>query len=332
MKVLITGATGLVGSNLAERLSAEGSDEIRVLVRKESDLQFLKTLARIEFCYGDIRQKESLAAALAGVDAVYHCAAYVSDWASRDEMYDINVNGLRNMMDAALSAKVKRFVYVSSMVVLGMDAQHNLDELAPYVHTGDNYNYTKIEAEKLAIAYAVDKDLPIAILRPPYIYGPRDRQLLPRILKYLKNGQYKYIDGGNNPFNLVYVGNLVSAMIAAARAEKAAGQIYHITDGQNITRRQLVELICDVLGYKRPQKSVPIGVARVVAGILEGVNKLLGIKTPPILNKFRIKFMYTPLTFNIAKARRELGYCPKPFAQCMTETLTWYKKAGLEPA
>lgn len=328
MKALITGATGLVGSNLAARLSREGTHTIRVLVRTESDLSFLKTLKNIEYVYGDIRDKGSLAGALSGIEVVFHCAAFVSDWASRDEMYAINVTGLQNIMDAALAAGVKRFVDISSMVVLGMDTQDNLDELAPYVETGDNYNHTKIEAEKLAIRYYLEKKLPVVILRPPYIYGPRDRQLLPRVLKYLKNGQYKYIDGGNNPFSLVYVGNLVDAMVRAATAEKAVGQIYHITDGENVTRRQLIELICDILGYKKPTKSIPLGVARKVAWLLETINKIFGIKTPPLLNRFRIKFMYTYLTFNISKAKRDLGYAPRPFAVCMKETLEWYKKEG----
>jgi len=328
MKVLITGATGLVGSNLAQRLCKDGTYAVRALVRKGSDLALLKTLGNVQLAYGDIRDPGSLSGALAGIDIVFHCAAFVSDWASREEMYGINVTGLRNMMDAALAAGVKRFIYISSMVVLGMDTQDNLDEFAPYVHTGDNYNYTKIEAEKLAIKYYMDKKLPVVILRPPYIYGPRDRQLLPRVLKYLKNGQYKYIDGGNNPFSLVYVGNLIDAMVRAAAADKAVGQIYHITDGENVTRRQLIELICDKLGYAKPVKSVPIGVARMVAGLLETVNKLLGIKTPPILNRFRIKFMYTHLTFNIGKAKKDLGYAPRPFTACMTETLEWYKKEG----
>ncbi|MDP8263079.1 MAG: NAD-dependent epimerase/dehydratase family protein [Candidatus Ancaeobacter aquaticus] len=321
MKTLITGATGLVGSNLVERLSKDSNNTMRVIVRKDSDQSFLKTLPNIEFYYGDIRDASSLADAFKDIDVVFHCAALVSDWASREEMYDVNVNGLKNMMDGALKANIQRFVYVSSMVVLGMDPQDHLDELAPYVHTGDNYNYTKIEAEKLALKYCMDKNLKIVIIRPPYIYGPRDRQLFPRVLKYLENGKYTYIDGGNNPLNLVYVGNLVDALIKAATVENAPANIYHITDGEDITRRELIETMCDVLGYKKPQKSMSLKFARIVSDILEFVSKACKSKTAPILNKFRIKFMSTPLTFNITKAREQLGYNPRSTRECIKETL-----------
>lgn len=324
MKALVTGATGLVGSHLAERLVKNGC-EVRVLVRPTSDTSFLKSLG-VEFATGDICDPAACRRAVEGVDYVFHCAAMVSDWAKRDEMMKVNVDALRNLLDACVGKPIKRFVMISSLAVLGMGTQKNFDETAPYVHTGDNYNYTKIEAEKLALSYCREKGVPIVVIRPPYIYGERDRQFLPRLVGALKSGVFRYIDHGKNPFSLVSVKNLVDAILLAAESKNAVGQIYHITDGHDVTRKELVETICDILGFKHPKSSVPLGVALFAIPILETIYRILPTSQPPILNRFRMKFMHTYLTFDISKARRELGYNPRDsFKESMREAVEWYE-------
>ena len=328
---LITGATGLVGSHLAEYLAKYGQ-KVRCFVRPNSDTSFLETLP-VELIQGDLTKAVSMDRALTGVDVVFHCAAMVSDWADRETMVRVNVGGTRNIIDACLKHNVQRMVMVSSLAVLGMDKQVNANETAPYVYTGDNYNYTKIESEKLVMQMHREHNLPAVIVRPPYIYGARDRQLLPRIVSFLKQGKFKFIGGGINPISLVYVENLVQAMYLASEEKKAIGQIYHITDGNDITRKEFINTLAKKLGYAEPTKSVPTAVAKMVCPILEGINKLTKSKTPPLLNKFRMKFMETYLTFDINKARKELGYTPHySFDSALDQTVAWFKSEEQVPA
>ena len=308
MRAFVTGATGMLGSHVCERLVRDGH-EVTALVRPTSDRSVLEDLG-VKFeqgslpCYSNLLDR-----VLKGQEWIFHCAAMVDDWADRDQMYRVNVDGLEGLLKAADRRALKRFVYVSSMVVLGMDAQIDFDESAPYVETGDNYNYTKIEAEKLALLYAED-GCPIAIVRSPYIYGPRDRQFFPRVLTALKNGTFKYIGDGSTPFSLVYVENLVEAMMLAAAKPEAVGQVCMITDGQAVTRRQIIETIAEGFGIEKPTKCVPLWLAKTLCPVFEFFGKLSGSKKPPLLNRFRLKFMTTPMTFNISKARQLLGYRP----------------------
>ncbi|MEW6535481.1 MAG: NAD-dependent epimerase/dehydratase family protein [Candidatus Auribacterota bacterium] len=328
---LVTGATGMVGGHVAETLRAQYAT-VRCLVRKNSDTAFLESIG-VEFCYGDVTDTAAVDAAVKGADVVFHCAAMVSDWASREEMERVNVGGTQNIIDACLKYGVQRMVMVSSLAVLGMGKQINANETAPYVYTGDNYNYTKIESEKRVLAAIREKKLPGVIVRPPYIYGPRDRQLLPRVVQFLKEKKFKFIGGGANPISLVYVKNLVDVMMRAAESEKAVGQVYHVTDGTDISRKEFITELAQKLGYEVPTQSVPEGVAKMLCPVLEWVNKVTGSKEPPLLNKFKMKFMVTYLTFDISKAKNELGYNPAyTYKQGLEETVAWFKSQKEEPA
>ena len=321
---LVTGGTGLVGSHLVEFLVKKGG-KVRCFVRATSDVAFLKSL-KVDLIKGDLTDKESVDNAVKGVDVVFHCAAMVSDWADRETMYNINVGGTQNIIEACLKYKVKRFVMVSSLAVLGMGKQINANETAPYVYTGDNYNYTKIESEKKVLEACRDKKLPGTILRPPYIYGPRDRQLLPRIVAFLKKGKFVFIGSGKNPISLVYVRNLVNALYLASENDNSIGQIYHITDNNDISRKEFIDLLADKLGYPKAKRSVPVVVAKILCSVLEIVNKITKSKNPPLLNKFRMKFLDTYLTFDISKASKEIGYDPSySFDKALDETVQWFK-------
>jgi len=324
MNALVTGATGCVGSNLAELLVSKGH-RVRALVRPGSDTAFLQSLG-VELWPGDLMDQESLGGAVRGVDVVFHCAAVVSDWASLEEMRRVNVRGLELLIKACAAARIKRFVYTGSMVVLGIDRQHNLDESAPFVYTGDNYNITKIEAEKLLRDFAGRTGLPVTVIRAPYVYGPRDRQMFPRILTYLRSGRYMYVAGGLNPITLVYAKNLAEGLLLAAESPRAVGQIYNITDGVSVTRRELITRIANGMGFAQPHRSIPYPLARVVCRLCELTAKILRLKSAPLLNRFRLKFMHTHLTFDISKTRAQLGYGPSiPFERALQETIEWFR-------
>lgn len=323
--VFVTGATGLVGSHLVEQLLADGRRP-RCLVRATSDIQLLGSLP-VERVTGDVTDPpEKLRELIGDAETVFHCAAMVDDWAPRDAMMKVNVDGVRNMLDACADLPtLRRFVMVGSMVVFGMGPQNHLDETAPLVHTGDNYNYTKILACEMAMRYAHEKAVPVAICRPPYIYGPRDRQFFPRLFESIRDGQFKFIGDGNQPITLVYVRNLTHALILASRADLTPGELFLVTDGQSVTRRELVEMICEETGCPMPKDHVAVPVARIGMPIIELVARIRHKR--PILNRFKMKFMTTPMTFNIAKAQSVLGYEPvEPPRESLRKTIRWYSE------
>ena len=252
----------------------------------------------------------------------------VSDWARLEDMMQANVTGTRNLAEAALAGgRLRRFVYLSSMVVLGMHPQRDLDETAPLIHTGDNYNLTKIRAEELIHQCVRERRLPAVIVRPPYVYGARDRQFLPRVLSTLKSRQFRFIGSGEQPISLICVENLVEAMVLAATPARRLGEVFLVTDGRAITRLRMMEIICQETGYPLPRRHVPRWLVRLVCPLFEGVYALKRSGDPPLVNKFRLKFMSTPLTYRIDKARRLLGYEPKVDTEMgLRRTLAWFRE------
>jgi len=324
---LVTGATGMVGSHLARRLLDEGW-RVRALARASSDTALLESWG-VEIVRGDVGDSpRDLAAHLAGAEYVFHCAAMVSDWAPLGEMMRVNVEGTRHLAEAALATgSLKRFVYLSSMVVFGMHPQRDLDETAPLIHTGDNYNLTKIRAEETVQQFVRERKLPAVIVRPPYVYGPRDRQFLPRVLENLRNGRFRFVGSGEQPLSLVYVGNLVEALYLAAVKPHVVGEVFLITDGQAITRTRMMEIICGEAGYLMPTSHVPTLLVRAACPIIEGLWLLKRSPEPPLVNKFRLKFMSTPLTYKIDKARKILGYVPKVDTEAgLRQTVAWFRE------
>jgi nucleoside-diphosphate-sugar epimerase len=327
MRALVTGATGMVGTHLIEALAKEPDTHVAALVRRSSDTRAIQALGA-ELREGDMGDAPSLAEACAGCDTVFHCAALVSDWGMREEMIRVNVTGLGALLDSAVKHGVQRFILVSSMAVLGNQPQVNADESAPCVVTGDSYNFTKMEAEKLALAAHRERKLPLVILRPPYLYGPYDRQFLPRVVTAIERGKFMFIGSGENPISLCYVGNLVEALLKAARGPRTDGRIYHITDGAPVTRLKLVNHLSDELGLLRPRKHIPHSLAMVLMHLMEMKARLTHAQEAPLLNRFRVKFLHTPLSFSIRRAQEELGYGPRvTFEEGMRITLEWFKRS-----
>ena len=214
---LVTGATGLLGSYITDRL-LEAGRKVRVFVRGGSDTHFLDSLPAEKFV-GDLTDAESCKAACAGVQAVYHAAAKVGDWGPVDEYRAVNVRGLEHLLNAAeASGSLRRFIHISSLGVYEGRDHHGTDEsVAPSTTGMDGYTLTKVEAEQLVLRHIRDKNLPGTILRPGFIYGPRDRTVLPRLLERLKAGQVKFFGTGEQLMNNTFVGNLVEIRLRFRR-------------------------------------------------------------------------------------------------------------------
>lgn len=320
--ILITGATGLVGSHLAEQARAKGL-RVRAIVRQGSQTDLLKKWG-VELVSGDLDQPESLRKAVDGATLIIHCAAKVGDWGPTEEYRRVNVDGTRALLDAALaSGSLKRWIQISSLGVYEGRDHFGTDETTPPSTTGiDGYTLTKVESELLVCDYIRNKKLPAVILRPGFIYGPRDRTILPRLLERLKSGKFAYLGSTDKLMNNTYVGNLCEAVWLAIDRDDVLGEIFNIHDPRSVTKREFMDTVCEAAGIPKPAKVVPLPVARFLASTMEKLWKLMGKKEAPLLNSARIKFLGLNLDYSIEKAKQRLKYQPsKDFREAMTETV-----------
>ncbi len=320
--VLVTGATGLVGGHVVERLHL-ANVPVRALVRESADTQLLQEWGT-ELIAGDLSDSESLQRAAGGATVIVHCAAKVGDWGPVDAYRGINVEGTRMLLDAALqSGSLKRFVHISSLGVYEARDHYGTDESEPPNASGiDGYTLTKVESEQLVQDYIREKNLPGVILRPGFIYGPRDRTVLPRILEKLQQKKFKYLGSTDKLMNNTHVGNLCDAIFLAIECDDAIGQIFNIRDDRAVSKREFIDTIATAAGIVAPTAVVPLFVARSLARILETTWRALGKTEAPLVCQARIKFLGLNLDYSIDKAQHELGYAPKvDFTEGMREAV-----------
>jgi nucleoside-diphosphate-sugar epimerase len=310
---LVTGATGLLGSHIAEKLVQQGQP-VRALVRPSSDTAFLDALG-VEKAYGDVTDAASVAAAMQGIDRVYHSAAQVGDWGKWERFVAVTIEGTRNMLDAARDAKVQRFLHVSSISTYGHPDGEGmvLDESAPLganLHKWSYYSRAKVEAEKLAWEYHNRGDVPLTVVKPSWLYGERDRASMPRIIRNIKAGRGKIIGDGKNRLNLTYAGNEAEGCILAATSENGLGEIYNLSSDGDITLEEYFNKVAAQLGCPPVTKHVPYKVAYNAAFLMELFGHAVGKKKPPLVTRYAVWLMGRRCFFSSEKARRELNWQP----------------------
>jgi nucleoside-diphosphate-sugar epimerase len=310
--VFITGATGLVGSHVVEEAQKRGH-RVRALVRASSDTRWLDAQG-VDKVRGDLEDVEALRQGVDGADWVFNCAAKVGDWGSLEEFLRLNVDALKLLLDAASDARVDKFVHVSSLGVYEGRDHHGTDETTPPAAQAlDGYTRSKVEAEALALRYVKERGLPLTVVRPGFIYGERDRTVLPKLVDSLRKGRFAYFGSGEQALNCIYVKNLVHAMFLAAELSKSVGEVFNVTDGPRVSKRQFIGRVAELAGLKPPRRKIPLWLAWRLAILLERIAKRRGSTRPPLVNKARYKFLGLNLDFSIEKARRLLGYEP-PFS------------------
>lgn len=329
MRVMVTGATGFLGGHVAERLRESGH-HVRALVRKGSDTALLQTWG-VELIEGDLGNEASVKRACEGMDAVVHCAAKVGDWGPVEEYRKVNVEDFRFLLDACLQNHVGRLVLVSSLGVYEAKDHFGTDETAPLpARHIDGYTQTKVESENLAMQYYREKGLPLVVIRPGFIYGPRDRNVMPRILGNLKARLVTYFGSRQKKLNNVYVGNVVEAVELALSPQAPLGEAFNITDSETVTKKVFFERIADLANLPRPFATWPMWFARFMCGTFETAGKTFGFA--PVLSGARLKFMGLNLDYSIEKAKRELGYQGKTsFDDGMRQTIDWLRHEGKIP-
>lgn len=325
MKVLVTGANGFVGAALCKKLVLRG-DEVRGVVRKTSDLSLLKGV-RVQKVIGSLNDRNSLNKAVEKADVVYHVAGAVSDWGSIDYFWKGNVEGTRNLIEASVNSGVKRFVYISSIVVHSHIGSCDLNEDSPQFDTLFPYVQTKREAEKLVMSFHKDRKIEVCIIRPGDVFGPGDRVSLLKMANLLEKGRMVYIGGGKSTGAFTFVENLADGLILAGTRKEAAGEVFVITDGYKVTWKKYFETLTGVLGLPSPKISLHPAFIYALASIFEFVYGTLKIKSRPLITKYIVTHIRSDFHFKIDKARNLLGFRPKvDFFEAIQRTAQWYRK------
>ncbi|MBN1488575.1 MAG: NAD-dependent epimerase/dehydratase family protein [Phycisphaerae bacterium] len=328
---LVTGATGLLGSHIVEQLRKRGRP-VRVLVRPGSDIEWLKG-QDVEFIEGDLNDKASLRRACEGAECVYHSAARVGDWGPWEDFVRITIEGTANLIDAATTAGVKRFVHISSISVYGhVDGEGLvLDERAPLgakLYKWAYYSRAKVAAENLVWAAHREGRIRATVIRPSWLYGPRDRASIGRLVAAAREGKTKLIGAGDNRLNVVYAGNVAEAAIVAADSERAIGEAYNCSNDGVLTQEQYFNMIAAALGEPPVKKRVPYRIAHTAALILECIGHLFKLKKPPIVTRYAVWLIGRRCFFETKKAREHLGWQPTVrYEDGIPMTVQWYLQA-----
>ena len=321
-RALVTGATGFTGGHLCERLAREGY-RVRALVR---DRRRASGLSRwdVETVVGDLCEGESLDQAVKGIDIVYHIAAlFRPENVTRQAMWKNNVQGTKNMLEAALNAGVQRFVHCSTVGVHGDVRNPPANEEAPYA-PGDYYQESKTAGEKIAIQYMREGKLPIVIFRPGGIYGPRDLRFL-KLIKPIKNRRFVMLGSGEVIYQMIYIDDLIDGVLLCGTRDEALGNIYILTGAEPTTLNQLVRIIAEALGVRPPWVRFPVGPVYTAGLFCELLFKPLGL-TPPLYRR-RVDFFRKTRWFDISKAKTELGFRPKTELRTGIKlTADWYNE------
>lgn len=322
--VLVTGANGYTGSQFCQYLSREGVSARAMYYPPDGEPEFPSN--NLQVVPGDLRDRESLKKALEGIERVYNIAALYRPANVTNQMFwDVNVEGVRNIMECAADAGVKSFVQCSTIGVHGHIENPPATEDAP-IKPDDYYQYTKLKGEELARQLGQELDLRTSIVRPAAIYGPVEKRFL-KLAKMIQSGRFIMFGDGDVLYHFIHVEDLCGAFVACAEKDEAVGQTYIIADDHAITLNDIVTIVAEALGVKRPTKRLPLFVLTWSSVICEFACKPLRI--PPPLHRRRASWFYHTRSFDVSKARREIGYEPKVAPeQGLKDMVKSYQDAG----
>ncbi|CUS98385.1 NAD-dependent epimerase/dehydratase family protein [Candidatus Chrysopegis kryptomonas] len=319
MKALVTGGTGFIGSHLVDELLKRGY-KVKCIVRDTSNLRWLEG-KDVEIVKGSLFDVGFLENAVKDVDYVYHIAG-VTKGKNYKDYYAGNVETTKNLLDACLkNQNLKKFILASSLAAVGPGEDAiPVDELTPY-HPITSYGKSKAEAEKVALSYK-DK-VPIVIVRPPSVYGPRDTYTF-EIFKYVKFGFLPVVIPQEQILSLVYVSDLVDGFILAGESERSTGEIYFISGEGIYTWREIEDAVLKSLDRKVIKLKIPAPFLYSFAFISEMFFKIRGKASP--LNVEKVKDLRQKnWACSIEKAKKELGFVPKvSLEEGMRKTMKWY--------
>ncbi len=335
MSVLVTGGTGFLGRKLVERLLAEGR-QVAVLGRTPAPDLEARGVRFIQASLGDATAVE---AACAGIETVFHTAAKVGVWGDYDDFFRTNVLGTRAILAGCRRHGVARLVYTStpSVVYNGHDLAGANESLPLTSDCPSPYPLTKAIAEREILA-AHGPELRTVALRPPLIWGVGDPHLVPRLLARAKAGRLRIVGNGQNRVDMVHIDNAVAAHLLAERALSgprpvAGGQAYFITNGEPVLLWEWINALLRGLGVPPVTKTISLGAASVIGALCEAAWRVLPVRGEPPMTRFIAAELAKDHWFDIAAARRDLGYAPHvSMAAGTAELIHWHRQPGLPPA
>ena len=333
-RVLVTGGSGFVGANLVAELLERGH-EVRSFDRAPSPLP---AHPRLQVVQGDIRDKDTVAAAVDGIDTVFHTAAIIDLMGGssvtdeyRQRSFAVNVGGTENLVTAGQDAGVKRFVYTASnSVVMGGQRISGGDETLPYTERfNDLYTETKVVAERFVLSQNGVRGMLTCSIRPSGIWGRGDQTMFRKVFESVLAGHVKVLVGSKTvKLDNSYVHNLIHGFILAGEhlvpGGTAPGQAYFINDGEPINMFEFSRPVVEACGEPWPKLRVPGRLVWLVMTIWQWLHFKLGLPKP-LLEPLAVERLYLDNHFSIAKAERDLGYRPLfTTAEAMRECLPYY--------
>jgi dihydroflavonol-4-reductase len=322
LKALVTGGTGFIGSHFTEALIEKGV-QVRCLIRKTSDLKWLRGLP-IEFVHGDCKEKTSLEKAVRGVDWVFHLAGVTK--AIKEETYfEVNGMGTENLIHACLehNPRLQKFIYISSQAAAGPSRNgFNKKESDP-CEPVSSYGRSKRAGEEWVLAHA--HELPVLILRPSAVYGPRDKDIFV-FFKGLSRRIKPCPVGPDQHLSLCYVQDIVQGILWAAETQTKSGDIFFLSDGKDYRMEEIGDIVTQAMGITAFRIRVPRQMIWGIACFSEVLSKISG--RPSLLNKDKaIELIQKNWVCDITKAKTLLGFEPRvPLSEGAKLTIEWYKK------
>ncbi len=327
MKILITGASGFIGSAVLRELLSSGYN-MRALVRPQSDRRNLAGLP-VEVFTGDLKDLASLDRAVESCTALFHVAADYRLWVPQPrEMYKNNVEGTRNLLLAAAKAGVERIVYTSSVATMGYRPDGNpADETTPVTFADmiGHYKRSKFLAEAEVRRMVSESALPVVIVNPSTPIGPRDIKPTPTgrmILQAAAGRMPAYVDTG---LNLVHVDDVAKGHLLAFE-RGLIGERY-ILGGRNMTLQEILKEMATITGIPAPRFRLPHNLILPVAYVVEGLTRILG-HGEPFLTPDGVRMAKKRMFYSTERAKKELGYSPRPVSQALKDAVDWFRGHG----
>jgi len=329
MTILVTGATGFIGSHLVEELIKRG-EKIKCLVKRENKNKMEEELEKmikalgVEIHYGDLTKKETLKGLADGVDIVFHLAAVARPMnIPREEYFRVNTLGTRNLLEVCVGKNIKKIVHVSSISAVGPAISGKPVNESTNPKPVDFYGESKLAAEEVVFDFIKQHKIPIVTVRPPMIYGPRDFELL-KLFKVINTGFFPLLGKGKGHFEFCFVKNLVQGLILAEKNGKP-GELYHLSDIKSYSLKEVAETIADAENKKLVNAQIPNSVFWFFGGIMELFGFIFGFY--PMFRSTTVKWMTQDYwVTDISKAKNELNYKPQiSLREGVKETVEWYK-------
>ena len=323
MTVLVTGASGFLGGALTRALVEEGED-VRVLARTTSDLRHLADLP-IDVARGDLEDRASLGRAVDGARIVYHCAGLATDWAPWESFYRTNVTGVRNLLEAVQDVgELERFLHISTSDVYGYPRQA-CHESHPITPINLPYARSKSLGEMAVWEWQSSTGLPVTVIRPVSIYGPRSKDFVTEVAQLLLKRQMVLLDGGDCRAGLLYVDNAAEGIIQAAESPHTVGEAYNLRDDTDETWGRYTEALAEGLGAGLPWIRLSGRVALGLAAASEAVYRTLGIKSRPLLTRHAVYVFIRDQGYSIEKAQRDFGFRSRvSFSEGVKRSVEWF--------